>query len=274
MKFFSALNFLLSSVSVAQAFVVQRTSSSPGQLARPVVSGIVSQHEARQSAVLWMSEESSEENVDTEARSGEEAQEEAVEEEPAEDPELLAIKEEIAKLESTLKEKRRELAYTSDKAEEYSKSGYARKVAEMENMRRARSMLASSNKSGAMAGVLTSFVPVLDTLGELQDKYGEDEFGKSYNALQSVMRQVFTDLGAAEYSVAVGDKVDETRMVVVESQYSEEFPANTVIRPLVMGWELQGNVIRAAQCVASLGPEVTEEQAPEEPAEDPNEPLE
>jgi len=127
-----------------------------------------------------------------------------------------------------------------------------------------------------MAGVLTSFVPVLDTLGELQGKYGEDEFGKSYNALQSVMQQVFTDLGAAEYAVATGDKVDETRMLVVESQYSEEFPANTVIRPLVVGWELQGNVIRPAQCVASLGPEVAEEQAPEETVEekDPNESTE
>jgi len=87
-----------------------------------------------------MGEESSEENVDTEAREGEDMQEETINEEPPEDPEVVAIKEEIAKLESTLKEKRRELAYTSDKAEEYSKSGYARKVAEMENMRRARSV--------------------------------------------------------------------------------------------------------------------------------------
>ena len=90
-----------------------------------------------------MSEES-EEKIDTEAL-GEEAQEEAVEEAPAEDPELVAIKEEIAKLESTLKDKRRELAYTSDKAEEYSKSGYARRVAEMENMRRARAVSVSSS---------------------------------------------------------------------------------------------------------------------------------
>ena len=134
-------------------------------------------------------------------------------------------------------------------------------------------MLASSNKSGAMAGVLTSFVPVLDNLGHLQDKYGADEFGKSYNALQSTMRQVFTDLGASEYAVATGDKVDETRMDVVESEYSEEFPAKTVIRPLVIGWELQGNVIRPAQCVASLGSQVAEEAAPEEPTDEeaPNE---
>lgn len=121
-----------------------------------------------------------------------------------------------------------------------------------------------------MAGVLTSFVPVLDTLGELQEKYGEDDFGKSYNALESVMRQVFTDLGASEYSIATGDAVDETQMDVVMSEYSEEFPANTVIKPLSMGWELQGNVIRAAQCVASLGSEVAEaaEEASDEAAQE------
>ena len=163
MKFFPALTFLLSTVFVAQAFVVQRTSSTLGQLARPIIDGIVSQHhEARQSVALWMSEEaSSEENVDTEARSGEEAQEETVEEEPAEDPELVAIKEEIAQLESTLKEKRRELAYTSDKAEEYSKNGYARKVAEMENMRRARSVSAIHHTLFGRVGRLLQQVPTI-----------------------------------------------------------------------------------------------------------------
>ena len=90
-----------------------------------------------------MSEES-DDHVDMEAPAGEYSEEgeeeEQQEPEVEEDPEVVAIKEEIAKLESTLKEKRRELAYVSDKADEYTKSGYARKVAEMENMRRARSV--------------------------------------------------------------------------------------------------------------------------------------
>jgi hypothetical protein len=68
----------------------------------------------------------------------EEPKEEA--EEPKEDPEILALKEEIAGLESTLKNKKNTLSYTQEQAEEYSKAGYARKVAEMENMRRARSV--------------------------------------------------------------------------------------------------------------------------------------
>lgn len=57
-----------------------------------------------------------------------------------EDPAVVALKEEIAALESSLKSKRSTLMYTKDQLEEYSKAGYARKVAEMENMRRIRSV--------------------------------------------------------------------------------------------------------------------------------------
>jgi len=62
------------------------------------------------------------------------------EQEPDEDPELTALKEEIEKLESAIKMKKSSLSYTLDQVQEYSKSGYARKVAEMENMRRVRSV--------------------------------------------------------------------------------------------------------------------------------------
>jgi len=62
---------------------------------------------------------------------------------PKEDPEVKAIKEEIAELEKTLKEKKSQIQYLQDSAERYSKAGYARKVAEMENMRRTRSVSTS-----------------------------------------------------------------------------------------------------------------------------------
>ncbi len=58
----------------------------------------------------------------------------------AENAEVTAIKEEIAKLEEQLKQKHREIITVKDMAEEFSKVGYARKVAEMENMRRFRSV--------------------------------------------------------------------------------------------------------------------------------------
>jgi hypothetical protein len=57
-----------------------------------------------------------------------------------EDPEIVAMKDEISKLEMEIKNARRQLADINDRADDYSKTGYARKVAEMENMRRARSV--------------------------------------------------------------------------------------------------------------------------------------
>lgn len=59
---------------------------------------------------------------------------------PVEDPEIIAMKEEITKLEQEVKSARRQLADINDRADDYTKTGYARKVAEMENMRRARSV--------------------------------------------------------------------------------------------------------------------------------------
>jgi hypothetical protein len=65
------------------------------------------------------------------------ATEEAEEPEPTpEDLELVALKEEIASMEKTLKERRVQVALTADTADEFSSAGYARKVAEMEMMRR------------------------------------------------------------------------------------------------------------------------------------------
>lgn len=76
--------------------------------------------------------------ADLVAEEEEEPAPEAVEEEeePAEDPELVALKEEIASMEKTLKERRVQVALTADRADEFSSGGYARKVAEMEQMRR------------------------------------------------------------------------------------------------------------------------------------------
>lgn len=107
-------------------------------------------------SLLYLSADGRQEEVETENETAEPVVDEAAaqestqkddvetaeqeEEEEQEDPELVALKEEIAQLESSLKEKRRQVANTNDRAEDFSKAGYARKVAEMENMRRARSV--------------------------------------------------------------------------------------------------------------------------------------
>jgi molecular chaperone GrpE (heat shock protein) len=134
-------------------------------------------------------------------------------------------------------------------------------------------VLNSSNKFSATADVMTKFLPILDKLTELRETYGEDEFGKQYNALDGAMKGAFSKMDATELSIAVGDKIDTTRMVVIESEHSNDQAVDTVLRPVAMGMQLQGNVIRLAECVASLGPEPAEEEAAEEeePAEESSE---
>ncbi len=98
-------------------------------------------------SVLYMSEEQEE-------APSEEVSEEAPEEEdqgPPEDPEITALKESIAELEATLADKKSKIQYELERCEEYSKSGYARKVADMENMKRVRSV--SGKKSHPTRGM-------------------------------------------------------------------------------------------------------------------------
>jgi len=125
-------------------------------------------------------------------------------------------------------------------------------------------MLQSSNKYAATAGILTEFLPVLDKLTNLRDQYNDDEFGQKYSALAGGMKAAFTEMGVTEFTVAPGDVVDTSRMVVVDSEYSETAEENTVLRPVAIGMELQGNVVRMAECVASLGTEARGEEDSEE----------
>jgi molecular chaperone GrpE (heat shock protein) len=97
------------------------------------------------------------------------------------------------------------------------------------------------------------FVTVYDRLNDLKEKYAGDEFGTKYSGL--TMKPTFEKMGVEEYTVEVGAKVDDLRMKVVESEYSSEYAKDTVMRLVTLGMELEGNVMRPAECVASLGTE-------------------
>lgn len=192
--------------------------------------------------------ESAEESASDDAESTEEE-----EEGPPEDPEVTALKESIAELEATLADKKSKLQYELEQCEEYSKSGYARKVADMENMKRVRSNIASTSQSSATAAVLKDFLPMYDKLNTLKETYAGDEFGSKYSELN--LQQTFSTLGVTDFNVDAGETVNNFRMKVLESEVSTEQPKDTVLRQVAPGMELDGNVIRAALCVSSLGVE-------------------
>jgi molecular chaperone GrpE (heat shock protein) len=114
-------------------------------------------------------------------------------------------------------------------------------------------MLQSSNKYSATATILSEFIPTMDTLLTLREKYSEDEFGKMYNALPGAIKTGFTSLGCVEYEIATNEPVLTNRMAVVSSEPSLTIPKDCVIRTVVPGMELQGNIIRFAQVVVSSG---------------------
>jgi molecular chaperone GrpE (heat shock protein) len=100
---------------------------------------------------------------------------------------------------------------------------------------------------------LADFLPVYDQFIDLKEKYSNDEFGAKFAGLS--IADTFSKMGVTEYSVEAGQAVDNFRVAVVENEYSTEFAKDTVIHPIAPGMELEGNVIRAAQCVASAGSE-------------------
>ena len=188
------------------------------------------------------------------------------------DPEVVALKDQITSLESDLKAKRSQLSNLKERADKYSSTGYARQVALVENNKRLRRGSMADSKSAARAGVLQSFLPVLDELDVIGPKYEGVAFAKTLDAgLRSELENSLGELGVSEYAVESGQTMDVGRVVAVEEEYSEEFAKGTVIRPLKSGLEVSGNVIRPAEVVGSLGSEsaaAAEGEGDEESGED------
>jgi len=198
-----------------------------------------------------MSEEQEETISSSSDHDNKDTEKEAEEEKPEDPPELKVLKEKIVELESTLVEKKSSLQYNLEQCEEFSKSGYTRKVAEMENMKRVRSNIASTSQSSATAAVLRDFLPMYDTFNTLKDTYADDEFGAKSSILN--LQQTFENLGVTPFNAVPGDKVNTFRMKVLESEVSTEQPKDTVLREVAAGLELDGNVVRPVSCIGSSG---------------------
>jgi len=191
----------------------------------------------------------------------------AVEEKPV-DSEEEGLKNVITMLESQLKGKRGELSDTKDLAEKYSKSGYIRQVALVENRKRVRGSNMADGKSTARANVVRAFVPILDELENLGSKYEGNSFASSLGALKGGMENAFREVDVTEYVAEVGSKVDGVRVVAGTEEFSEDVAKGVVISVSKAGLEIQGNVVRPSSCVASMGSESAAEKVDEDKVED------
>lgn len=252
-------------VSTSDAFSLMSTTNN---IHRATTSMATFSTTSTTSATMLSMAEDDEASAAAEGEEISDAEEEQEEQGPPQDPEVTALKESIAKLESTLADKKSKLQYELEQCEEYSKSGYARKVADMENMKRVRSNIASTSQSSATAAVLKQFLPMYDTLNTLKETYENDEFGAKFSELN--LQQTFSKLGVTDFEVQVGEKVNNFRMKVLESEVSADGSQakDTILRQVAPGMELDGNVIRAALCVSSLGAEVSNDEKAEEGGEE------
>jgi len=196
-------------------------------------------------------------------------EEEEAKEEVDEEVGIDAIKKETAELENTLKNKNRELDSIEKMADQYTELGYARKVAEMEEVKKSKAAASAGTKVVAKASVLQNFLPVVDEFKVLTAKYEEDEFAQKYSALSSNFNSALAEMGVAEYDVVEGDVVDIRRVTAVEEVHSADVAKGCVIKAVNSGYELDGNIMRMAEAAVSLGPEGEEEPAEtEESAEE------
>lgn len=256
---------------IVLAFIASSAPSSSVDAFSPAATSHSRHHAVACASSAWRSSPlalrmSEEENATVEDSAAAANEAEAEAEEPKLDPEMVALKESIASLESDLKAKRANLKNVKEMADKYTSTGYARQVALLENNKRMRGANVADGKTAARATVLQSFLPVLDELDAVGRKYEGNAFAKTFDAgLRGQFELSLGELGASEYIVEVGQQMEVGRVVAVEEELSEEFEKGTVIRPLKSGIELSGNVVRPAEVVGSLGSESAE---PEEAGED------
>jgi molecular chaperone GrpE (heat shock protein) len=189
----------------------------------------------------------------------------AHQEDEEEDEEIKALKEEIAALEATLHNKRMECSRLEDMVEDFSETGYLRQCADMENTRKRSASSHQTSKYISRASVLQRhFLPILEEMSTLQEKYASTPNGKSYDTLRSdMMLALQKKIDVTAFDSPVGKEVNKQRDAIVGYEVSDTVPKGYVLRAVKSGLEVHGNIICPAQCIVSQGAAVKEEEAAE-----------
>ena len=101
---------------------------------------------------------------------------------------------------------------------------------------------------------MQDFLPVLERLNELNQEFATNTFAvKNYATLSSSYASALKGMGLVEYTPDVGSKVDSIRVNVVQEEVSDLFAeSGYIISIMKKGYELNGNIVRAAEVVASI----------------------
>merc|ERR1712174_56877 len=94
--------------------------------------------------------------------------------------------------------------------------------------------------------------------------YADNEYAQSYSALS--LKNSFQQLDVVEFDAIVGEAMDRSRCKVAGEEYSNEYSKGIVLDVVKSGMELNGFVIRLAECVVSSGSEEDARKEAEEAA--------
>lgn len=170
------------------------------------------------------------------------------------------LKKEISTLETTICHKRRRLSNLQSLTDDYSQSGFARKVAELDSLRKNLNLVHQSHVNKSMALVMKIFLPVLDYLLELNERYEreQNDFAiKGYGALASEMKDCLYGLGLERSNIQVGSPFNRNQMKVlrvVENQSPEELKlhdSECVVEVIKDGYKYKGNFVRLADVIVT-----------------------
>jgi len=173
--------------------------------------------------------------------------------------------EEITALETTLRHKRRRLLKLLSLTDDYSQAGFARKVAELDSLRKNLNTVHQSHVNDSMALVMKLFLPVLDRLLELNERYEREQNNfaiKGYGALSTDMKNCLNEIGLEKSNIQINSPVDRNQMKVlnvVDNQSLEELRLHSseyVMEIKQDGYKYKGIVLRLANVIVKKSPDL------------------
>jgi len=207
--------------------------------------------------------------------SNEAVQEEKESASTPEEDELTALRSEISALEATLRSKKTRVGDIRESATRYTQNGTLRLVAELADYKKARARSSASDDARGKAKAIKGFVDVLEKLDALGDAFdGEDEgaqrVARQFSSLRGDLRTNLESVGLKEFRAEPGtDRFIASRHNALRRENSDTIPEGYIMEMVSPGAEIEGNVVKVADVVVSLGVEKEEEaKAEEESAEE------
>jgi len=170
----------------------------------------------------------------------------------------------ISSLEATLRSKNMKISDIKESASRYSKNGTLRLVAELADFKKSRARTKVSDEARGKARKIEPFLAVMDELAALEGTFSDDteKVAKQFGSLGRDLQTNLGKVGLKSFGAEIGsDRYIISRYTAISKEYSDTIPEGYITKVLVEGLEIEGNIVRDAEVVVSLG--VKKEEADE-----------